>query len=501
MRRIGATLLGLLALLGIGLGLARLLAATDGLRVERLAVGDIPATVFRRPDAAGPVVVIAHGFAGSQQMMQPFATTLARAGYVAVTFDFPGHGRNPSPLRGGLKDDAAAAGALLGELGQVVAATRGLGDGRLALLGHSMASDIVVRWALDRPEAAATVALSLFGPQVTATQPRNLLVVVGAWEPEFLVGEGRRIVGMATGGEVAERTTYGSFADGTARRLVLARGVEHIGVIYSRDSLVAARDWLNQVFGLAGSGPVDARGGALGLVFGGLLLLAWPLSLLLPRVAAVPQGAGLGWRRLWPVVVGPAVLTPLLLRLLPSEFLPLLLGDYLVLHFALYGTLTAAGLWWRGARRPGPVDLPRFLLAVAGLAGFVILGFGLPIEAFVTSFWPMPHRLWLVPAMLAGTLPWFLADEWATRGPGAARLAYPATKLAFLLSLVGAVALDPPRLFFLIIIVPVMLVFLTIYGLFGRWAYRATGAPLVAATAHALALAWSMAVTFPMVAR
>ena len=82
---------------------------------------------------------------------------------------------------------------------------------------------------------------------------------------------------------------------------------------------------------------------------------------------------------------------------------------------------------------------------------------------------PAPHRAWLVPAILLGTLPWFLADEWATRGPGAARLAYPATKALFLLSLLGAVALDPPRLFFLIIIVPVMLVFLVVFGLFGRW--------------------------------
>ena len=499
-RRIAATAMALLALVGIGLGLQRLLAATDGLRVERIAVGEVPATVFRQPGVTGPVVAIAHGFAGSQQMMQPFATTLARAGYVAVTFDFPGHGRNPHPLEGGLRDDAAASGALLDALGRVVAATRGLGDGRLALLGHSMASDIVVRWALDRPEVAATVALSLFGPTVAADRPRDLLVVVGAWEPAFLIDEGRRIVGMAGGGEVVPGTIYGDFAAGTARRLVLARGVEHIGVIYSRDSLAAARDWRHRVFGREGGGFLDVRGRSLGLLFGGLLLLAWPLSLLLPRVSA-PQGAGLGWRRLWPVVVGPAVATPLLLRLLPTEMLPLLLGDYLVLHFALYGALTAAGLWWRGAARPGPVRGPRFVLAVVAVAGFVMLGFGAPIEAFVTSFTAGAHRLWLVPAMLVGTLPWFLADEWATRGPGAARFAYPATKLAFLLSLLGAVALDPPRLFFLIIIVPVMLVFLTVYGLFGAWANRATGTPLVAAVAHALALAWAMAVIFPMVVR
>ncbi len=42
----------------------------------------------------------------------------------------------------------------------------------------------------------------------------------------------------ATGGNAVAGETYGSFADGTARRLVLARGVEHIGVLYSHDSMV-----------------------------------------------------------------------------------------------------------------------------------------------------------------------------------------------------------------------------------------------------------------------
>ncbi|MBK1658690.1 alpha/beta fold hydrolase [Paracraurococcus ruber] len=479
-----------------------MLAPLQGLSVTQMPVGEIPATLYR-PAAGGPapVVVIAHGFAGSRRMMEPFATTLAQAGFIAVTFDFPGHGGNPTPLAGGLSDDAAAAGVLMAALGRVVEAARPLGDGRFALLGHSMAGDIVTRWAIAHPGAEATVGLSLFAKGATPDLPRNLLVIVGAWEPEILQAEARRLVGMAApGGVVEENVTYGDPATGRARRLVLADGVEHIGVIYARESLEAARAWLNAAFGRSAAGLVDARGPWIGVLLGGLVLLAWPLSRLLPRVEPLAQGGGLPWRRFWVVALLPAVLTPLVLRVVPTHALPLLLGDYLAAHCALYGVLTAALLWRLGAPRPRWPGRPGgAALAAAALAGFAILGIGLAIDRFALAFVPAPHRAWLVPVLLCGTLPWFAADEWAARGPGAARLAYPATKALFLLSLVGAVALDPPRLFFLVIIVPVMLVFLLVFGLLSRWAFRATGSPWPAAAANALALAWAIAATFPVV--
>ena len=243
---------------------------------------------------------------------------------------------------------------LLEALGRVVAAARPLGDGRVALLGHSMAADIVIRWAFARPEVAATVAFSGFGPEVTAAQPRNLLVAVGAWEPAFLQDAARRIVALASPGPPEPETTYGDFAAGTARRLVVVQGVEHIGILYARQSLVEARAWLNAAFGRSGEGMLDTRGGAIGLLLGGLLALAWPLSHLLPRAAAAPAGGGLPWRRFWPIALLPAIATPLLLRLLPTSFLPILLGDYLTVHCAVYGVLTAAGLWWTRARATAP---------------------------------------------------------------------------------------------------------------------------------------------------
>ena len=142
-----------------------------------------------------------------------------------------------------------------------------------------------------------------------------------------------------------------------------------------------------------------------------------------------------------------------------------------------------------------------FLLATTLVTAYAIGALGGAIDWFVTSFVPVGPRWLLVLALAAGTVPYFLADEWATRGTGTGRAAYATTKLLFLLSLAGAVALNLRALFFLILIVPVILAFFVVYGLFSRWTFARTGHPWVGGLANALAFAWAIAVTFPMLVR
>ncbi|WP_375464037.1 alpha/beta hydrolase [uncultured Methylobacterium sp.] len=498
-----------LALGAIAAALRHLRAETDGLAIEALSIDGTPATVFRREAGpAGPVVVIAHGFAGSQQLMLPFATTLAHAGYVAVTFDFPGHGRNPAPLTGSITREDGATRTLVEATKTVAGQVRILGDGRLAVLGHSMASDIVVRVAQEMPGVAATVAVSMFSPAVTRESPPDLLVIVGGWEGA-LRREALRAVGLASAPEPPrENVTYGDPAAGTARWAAVSEGVEHVGVLYARAGLEEAVAWLDGAFGRSppARGPLDRRGPWILVLLAGVVMLAWPASHLLPVVSRIPLGADLGWRRLWPALVVPAVATPLVLCVLPTHVLPVLVADYLAAHFAVYGLLTAACLRWLRRRSAHARDITPPLavaaLVAAALAvtlyGFV--GLALPIDAYVTSFVPGPNRVVLVLAMLVGTLAFFLADAWLTRGPSAGRGAYAASKLAFLVSLGLAVGLDFGRLFFLVIIVPVIVLFFLVYGLIGTWAYRRTGHPWVAGIADAIAFAWAIGVTFPLLA-
>ena len=521
-RRLMRALVSVLALTCIVLAMLKLWRVEAGVESERSWVGPTPVTVYRpiperldsfadrwNVDRSGglPVVLISHGFAGSQQLMEAFAFALAREGYIAVSFDYYGHGRNLEPLAGDVTDVDGATRFLLDQTRKVADFALALPDaGRdFAILGHSMASDIIVRYSKADPRVDATIAVSLFSPAVTATSPENFLIIVGALEG-FLRQEALRVVGLVTD-EPEAGTTYGRFDDGSARRAVFAPGVEHVGVLYSRTSLREAVDWLNRSFGRAAdvsTDPIRTPGPAILLLFAGLLLLAWPLARWLPRVADPALGLNPRWRELLPAALVPAVATPLLLVAFPADFMGILVGGYLAVHFALYGIITSAFCLWIRRRRPGASAAVRrsrrpisaVLAAVAAIL-YAAGAFGMAMDHFVTSFAVTEPRLPLLAMMLGGTLIYFLADEMLTRGPSVPRGAHLLTRVCFLLSLGLAVAMSFEELFFLLIIAVVIIPYFLVYGLIGGWVYRATGDPIVSALPSAVAFGWALAVVFP----
>lgn len=525
----GSIFIAIIALCMVAAALAVLWRADSGAVVSHHQLGPTPLTVYRpavetfaRPgsqwrEEALPVVVISHGFAGSQQLMQAFAVSLARNGYMAVTFDYLGHGRNLEPLGGDVTQVEGSTRLLLEQTRAVVdyaLAQPGAGDG-LAVLGHSMASDVVVRYAQGDPRVDATIAVSLFSPAVTADSPRNLLIINGAFEG-YLEREALRVMGLVSD-QPALGVTYGSFEDGSARRAVAAPRVEHVGVLYSTAAQTEVIAWLGKVFDHDGVGYRDQRGLAVLLLLAGLVLLAWPLSKLLPVVTAPPQGLAPRWRELLPAALIPAILTPLLLIAFPADFLGMLVGGYLGVHFLVYGLLTwLCGLWMvrrRGAGDSGTggtrylqgraSDVVRTRVLIGILVTVLVSAYaaglvGLVMDRWFTSFLVTAPRLPLLAVMLAGTLAYFLADEWLVRGQGASRGAQWFTRLCFLLSLGFAVTLSFEDLFFLLIIAVIIVPYFLFYGLLSAWTYRATGHPVVSAIPAALAFAWALVVVFPL---
>jgi len=383
---------------------------------------------------------------------------------------------------------------LMREIGRVTDAVLALPfvDGRVALLGHSMASDIIVRRAREDPRIAATVAISMFSEAVTQTEPRNLLMITGAWE-SFLRADALKNARLADPA-ANEGETIGDPAQNTGRRAVAAPDVEHVGVLYSATALSEARSWLDAVFGRTSSGPVAATGGWIALLMAGIVVLAWPLASMLPPGA--PLAPTLPWRSFLIAVLIPAVLTPLVLSRIDTHFLPVLVADYLAVHLFVYGALSLGLLLWSGVR----IGRVAWLSGMA-LAAYGIFVFGGALDRYVASFMPNMARLPIIAAIAVGAVPYMFADSLTTDNGRASIVRVVIARGVFLASLGAAVALNFQRLFFLLIIMPVILLFFIIFGLLGGWVGRRTMSPAAVGIGLGLILAWSLGVTFPLFSR
>ncbi|MBX9775331.1 MAG: hypothetical protein K2Y71_13100 [Xanthobacteraceae bacterium] len=173
-----------------------------------------------------------------------------------------------------------------------------------------------------------------------------------------------------------EGTTVGDPAGGTGRRAIVGRNVEHVGVLYSPTALREARAWLDAVFALTSGGPVSATGGPIVLLLVGIVILAWPLSRLLPEGKTAPSTLSL--RTFLMAVLIRAVSTPVLLSFVETRFLPVLVADYLAAHLFVYGLMALRLLIWCRIRI-GDVAW----IAALTLAGYGIFVFGGALDRYV----------------------------------------------------------------------------------------------------------------------
>lgn len=456
-------------------------SARTGLTIDDVRYGDTPVTVYS-DGTGGPPVVVAHGFAGSRQMMQGYSIVLAQAGYTVHAFDFEGHGLHPVPMGGDVN-------ALDGTTRRLVDQTRAVvervaGDAPVALLGHSMATDVLVRVAQEDPRIGPLVLLSAFSRAIDATHPADLLLISGQWEPglaDFAV----EVVQMVDDGARAGQTVT---AGSVSRRAVLAPHVEHVAILQSRAGRAEALAWLNRFYGRDQIAAIPPTGWALLALLAAITALAAPLARLLPKrsVAVLP----LSVRQFALVAVAPAIVAPLIAAPVDSRVLPVLVADYLALHLALYGVVQLGVLRAFDQRMTRPSAIGIVVLVLWGLGAF-----GLALDRYGANFWQTPGRLPIIAALALGALPFMLAD--ARAAFGAPLWQRVVLRLALLGSLSIAVALDFEGLFFLIMIAPVIVLFFLTFGVMGRAVARQSG-PTTAGVALGLVLAWALGVSFPL---
>lgn len=480
-------LINLAALIAAALSIWSLESWRAGVDRTDFTAGTTPATLYQQPDSNGPLVVIAHGFAGSRQMMEAFSLTLSRAGYAVAAFDFEGHGRNPRAMGGDVDSIDGTTALLVAETRRVIdaAATLTGWGGQVALVGHSMASDIIVRTALADERVGPVVAVSAFSEAISAEAPRNLLLISGEWEA------GLRAEGVKAIRLVDAEAEEGAIirAGDVTRRAVAAPLTEHVSVLFSATALAETKAWLDDYYDRS-SGPEVARtGGWISLLLLSIAVLWWGLAVMLPQA---PASSPIPRKTFLIAMITPAVAAPLIATQIHIPFLPVLVADYLAVHLLILGGLQLAILFAAGIR-PGAIKLISLLL----LTIWCVAVFGYALDRYVASFVPVGDRLLVMAGVALGAVPFMLADAMLTEGGRAPFWRRMVLRLVFILSLVAAVMIDFERLLFVLIILPVIILFFAIFGLMGRWAALKSGASS-AGLALGLALAWSLASTFPL---
>ncbi|MFP4149841.1 MAG: alpha/beta hydrolase family protein, partial [Nitriliruptoraceae bacterium] len=178
--------LALLCIAAIVVAWWRILALDDGLSVTTTERDGVPVDLLVPDDAVdAPGVVVAHGFAGSRQLMRATGLALARSGAVVAVPDLSGHGSNRTPLPA--DDDGAQLARDVLAAVAVLEGTGAVADQPVGLLGHSMGSGAVLRAALVAPDRIGpVVAVSPTDAPATPDEPGDLLLLAGELEPRFV---------------------------------------------------------------------------------------------------------------------------------------------------------------------------------------------------------------------------------------------------------------------------------------------------------------------------
>lgn len=547
-RWLSINLLGvILFLLGYGVAFFQVSTYEAGIVRQSFTVsGAIPVPVLylrpaiRRGDA---IAVIVHGYSGSKELMIGFGLELARMGVPSYLLDLPGHGESTAPLD--MLSGNGRAPQLEQALGEVVAYARAQSDvpqPQIILLGHSLGTLVVGAYALNQPTAAiaATILVSPILPdQPTLTHPANLLVLVGQHDIPSIVTRAPQIVGAGCGvslGVDTPRYDCGEVAQGTARRLVMIPGVNHITILTDAAAFRAMDAWVGATDAIP-TVPVDSdvrlHWTELGVACAVLAL--FPLISVLtplltrrgaPALAADAQATPGGranrpslWASVSIMALG-VILTVLLLRgwsaaadafqlpvlRTPLSWVGVTLADYSA-SFSLVLALIVGGLLLALRHH---IPLPAFTAAgrQVALAVIVFLVLYATVGTLATYAWErflldVPRLVRGMPLTLAG-VPLFVLIEGlvATDQHGPLWRSALARLSAYLLictGLIGAIALDP-ALGFLSLLVPIeALLFLAVAALAWQIDRQRRQFSLSSAILATLIVGWAAAAVFPIV--
>jgi dienelactone hydrolase len=204
-------------------------------------------------DCLTPVIIIGHGVNVNKEMMSNFAVEFASQGYIVANLDWRGHGRSGGELeRTGLSLD------LEGVIEDIPHHTPHADMNNLVLLGYSMGGGPTYEYAASHSAVRAWIGVGTAVDEDISTvdNPKNVLMVIARHDEAVSPDEAKYSMVPLTGrsiGDIAFNTTYGNIQQGTARRLQVIPGADHLTTPWDSDVILASTSWASETFN---QGPV-----------------------------------------------------------------------------------------------------------------------------------------------------------------------------------------------------------------------------------------------------
>lgn len=262
------------------------------------ANGDIVVAKLFRPYIATaenpvPAILNMHGYQNDKNVQDPFSIELAKRGFVVLAPDSLGHGDSGATgldLMGWFADPTYVMG---NETATAYLTTLPFVDNsKIGVMGHSMGGMNAVKLPALFPNNIKAVVQQASSPG--SPELPNLLMLQARYDEflgfrenqlrvEDLNKSETRLAALGISTAVEWDSTYGSFEDGTARRMALIQ-MDHHFLPLTNKAVAEAVDWVNLALRDGNGGPMWSEPTKQSFmtkeIFGGITLIATMLTML-----------------------------------------------------------------------------------------------------------------------------------------------------------------------------------------------------------------------------
>ena len=200
-------------------------------------------------------IIIGHGYMANKEILKGYAIEIAAAGYVAVVFDFRGHGQSLGQLaRGELINDVRAIKAYLNSRGDI-------DMNNLGYIGYSMGGGPGNQIISEDTDFKCFIGIGTglptedYSPEyvikANSNRSMNILMIQARFDEAITLS--RLKEGMAfrldmDPEEIDVNKLYGNFNDGNASMIFLDDNTNHLLLAWDQDFIRAARNWVINTF-------------------------------------------------------------------------------------------------------------------------------------------------------------------------------------------------------------------------------------------------------------